>query len=116
MKTKSLGDAKIKSVPAIRVQIFMAGDISKARKICQEYCDAVGLCVTIQQTEYVYSAGSEAGFVVGLINYARFPKDREDIWHHARTIAVHLLNELDQLSFTIQDDRDSVFFSWRDYA
>ncbi|ASV44595.1 hypothetical protein [Agrobacterium phage Atu_ph04] len=116
MKAKPLTEAKILSVPAIRVLIFMAGDIAKAKKICQEYCDAVGLCVTVDSTEYVYSGGSESGFTIGLINYARFPKTREDVWHHARTLAVHLLNDLDQLSFTIQDDRESVFFSWRDYV
>lgn len=112
---KSIDVSKVKICPAVRVLIFMAGDISKAIQSCQEYCDVIGLCVTVEPATYVYSGGQESGFTIGLINYARFPKTREEILHHARTLAVQLLNDLDQQSFTIQDDQESVFFSWREY-
>jgi hypothetical protein len=32
-----------------------------------------GLCVTIEPTTYMYTGGEEAGYVVGLVNYPRFP-------------------------------------------
>jgi hypothetical protein len=46
----------------------------KAEKICQEYVDRIGYCVTITKTRYVYKGGNEDGIIVGLINYPRFPE------------------------------------------
>lgn len=37
----------IKAADAMKVEIFMAGDIVKAEGICQAYCDEIGLCVTV---------------------------------------------------------------------
>ena len=51
----------------------MAGDIEVARKVCHDFCDELGWCVTVTPTTYVYRGREEAGFIVGAINYARFP-------------------------------------------
>lgn len=62
-----------KTCTSYPVSIFMAGDYNAAREICRAYCDEVGYCVTVTPTSYVYTGGEESGFIVGLINYPRFP-------------------------------------------
>jgi hypothetical protein len=66
-----------------------------------QYVDEVGLCVTLTKTEYIYSKGGEPGFLVGLINYPRFPSSKEDIRKHAMKIAETLLDKLHQKRVSI---------------
>ena len=102
------------SIEAYSVSVFMAGDISRAVEICRAYCDRVGLCVTVTPTTYVYTGGQEAGFIVGLINYARFPSSKCEIDNRAIELASELRIALKQQSFTIQSNSESTFYSWRD--
>lgn len=61
--------------------------IDLAKSICQEYCDKIGLCVSIIPTFFIYTNGNENGCVVGFINYPRFPQSNEQILNHAVNIA-----------------------------
>jgi ferredoxin len=69
---------------------FTLHTIDEARAICQAYCNAVGLCVTLTPTEFVYTDGGEPGVIVGLINYPRFSSTPEAIRKHALTLAERL--------------------------
>jgi hypothetical protein len=104
----------IAPAPSWPVTIHIGGDPFRARQICRSFCDDVGLCVTVTDTDYIYSYGSEAGVRVGLINYPRFPKDRREIEETAYKLACRLRHELDQQSFTIESPDRSVWFSWRE--
>lgn len=84
------------------IQIFIAGDYETAIKSSREFCDNVGLCVTVTHTNYVYTGGCEPGVIIGLINYARFPKQPYEIVIKANTLADKLLVDLNQQSYTIQ--------------
>ncbi len=44
------------TVKSIQFEIFMAGDIAQAKQACREYC-RVGLCVTIEPCDYIYTGG-----------------------------------------------------------
>ncbi len=68
----------VNAAPSCPVSIFIAGDYDKAHEICRAHCDAVGLCVTVTATSYIYTGGEEAGVIVGLINYPRFPSEPAD--------------------------------------
>jgi hypothetical protein len=57
-----------------------------------------GLCITIEPTLYIYTGGEEIGYVVGLINYPRFPADPQDIVDRARNLMQKLLDETFQHS------------------
>jgi len=72
-----------------------------AKEICQDYCDEVGLCVTVAETEFIYTGGSERGCIVGLINYPRFPSTPEKILGHAFVLAKKLLDEYHQHKVSI---------------
>lgn len=104
----------IKKAKAYKVEIFIGGDLKTATRICQDYCNAFPLCVTIEPTNYIYTGGNCAGVRVGLINYARFPENEANIWFQATDLARHLKAGLNQGSFTVQDHETSMFFSDRD--
>lgn len=97
-----------------KVEIFIGGDYQKALDVCQSYCDAVKLCVTVDPTMYVYTGGRCAGIRVGLINYARFPSTSMEVWIKALNLARLLKKELDQGSFTLLDLENSYFESDRE--
>lgn len=75
--------------------------VEMARKICQDYCNAVGLCVTLTETEFIYTDGNEHGCMVGLINYPRFPSTPEKILEHALAIAKLLLDAYKQYKVSV---------------
>lgn len=96
------------------VSIFMAGDIAAATDYARQYCDDNGLCVTLTPTIYVYTGGQEAGFIVGLINYPRFPCKADELWEIAELLASYLRERLYQDSYTIQAPDKTVWFSHRE--
>ncbi len=104
----------IKTADAYKVEIFIGGDFDKASEICADYCNRIGLCVTIEPTTYIYRCGGCEGVRIGLINYARFPASNTGIWNIAYALAELLKDGLNQGSFTIQDHERSMFVSDRD--
>lgn len=99
--------------PSYPVSIFIAGNVFEAETICLAYCDEVGLCVTVTETHYCYTGGEEAGVIVGLINYPRFPSTPEAIWARAEALGERLCAGLHQQSYTIQAPDKTVWFSHR---
>jgi hypothetical protein len=98
---------------AIRFDIFMAGDIAQAKQVCREYCFAVGLCVTVEPCDFIYTGGEEVGFRVGLINYPRFPTDEASLHQRASELADLLMKRLCQHSYSIVGPRETEWFSRR---
>lgn len=78
------------------VRLYMAGDITEAKRIIRQECYLHGLCVTIEPTSFIYTAGEEAGIVVGFVNYPRFAATPEFIFTRAKSLAEKLLPELNQ--------------------
>jgi len=103
----------VKAAKAYRVAIYMAGDRVTALQVCREYCLAVGLCVTVSERQYVYAGGEEAGFMVELVNYPRFPSDPRAIFKNAEQLARALISALHQHSAMIQDDKQVVWMTRR---
>lgn len=94
-------------------RIYMAGAVADAERVCREYCMEVGLCVTVAPTQYIYTGGQEAGFVVGLINYPRFPALPGQVDQHAEALGLRLMVALCQLSFTVETRECTRWFSRR---
>lgn len=70
--------------------------IQDAEKICQEFVDNKGQCVTVTATEFIYTKGKESGAAIGFINYPRFPSDSMQIKADAMSLAKELLVRLRQ--------------------
>lgn len=100
------------------ISIFMAGSLNTAFEVCLKYCDEAGYCVTLHGTGYIYrdrrGGRHDQGFVVGLINYPRFPEEPEAIWARAETLAELLREACEEDSYTIQAPDKTVWFSIRD--
>jgi hypothetical protein len=81
--------------------------MGEAENILHEYCDEVGLCVTITPTKFIYtrddvsSDGYEDGCEIGLINYPRFPSDPSSILKDAIQIAEEFLKRFNQYRISI---------------
>ena len=107
-----------KEAPSHPMQIFIAGDPFKATAICRQFCQDVGYCVTVTETDYVYTDGPEydPGVIVGLINYPRFPALPEQMWATAKRLAERLREGLGQQSYSIQSPSRTEWTSYRGEA
>ena len=101
------------TVPSINFDIYIAGDAATARQVCREYCFTVGLCVTVQPLDYIYTGGEEAGVRISLINYARFPSDYQTLRSKAFDLANLLMERLHQHSFSLVGPKESEWVSRR---
>ena len=87
--------------PSWRVRIYISGDYADAIRAGREFCEE-GACFCIQQADYVYTGGMEAGIVAVLINYPRFPSDPQALLAKAERFAEHLRARLFQDSYAIE--------------
>lgn len=85
------------------VKIYMSGPIEAAKQTLRAECMREGLCVTIEPTTFIYTGGEEGGFVVGLLNYPRFPCEPPVLWERALQIARLLLDATHQHSALLVD-------------
>lgn len=98
--------------PTGRAEIFIAGDVNEAKRVCRRFCSK-GLCVTIEPTTYIYTGGEEAGVRVGLINYPKFPSSQEKLTETALELAECLRTELFQDSYSVVTPERTFWRSWR---
>lgn len=73
------------------VRLYLSGPIEVAKQAIREDVLKAGLCVTIEPTTYIYTGGEEAGYVVGLLNYPRFPCDPEKLEKRAMDLMEKIL-------------------------
>lgn len=85
------------------VRIYLSGPLPVIEQTCRDYCYAVGLCVTVDATLFIYTGGEERGAVVGLVNYPRFPTTGQQLWAKARDLAELLVMATHQRSALIVD-------------
>jgi hypothetical protein len=104
----------IKSEPTYQVKLYLSGPIEVAKQIIRRECLKEGLCVTIEPTTFIYTGGEECGYVVGLINYPRFPKNETSIWTRAYNLAEILLEETFQHSALITDKETTIWMTKRE--
>jgi hypothetical protein len=92
-------------------ELYLAGPFIVAEQIIREYCFTEGFCVTVTPTKYIYTGGEELGYVVKVINYARFPKDHEYLLSCAEELAELLVAKTFQKSYSILTPDFSKFVS-----
>lgn len=80
------------------VRLYLSGPIEVAKQAIRADTLRAGLCVTIEPTTYIYTGGEEAGYVVGLLNYPRFPCEPQELEDRARDLMHKLLTATHQHS------------------
>lgn len=97
-----------------QIRLYLSGPIDVAKQVIRERCFARGLCVTVEPTTYIYTGGEEQGYVVGLLNYPRFPSTPKTLEDIAEDLALALLNRTYQGSVLIVSPNGSKWVSIRD--
>lgn len=97
--------------PAYTHRIWIAGDISDARRAIQEWCTETGDCYAVSACDYVYSGGVESGVCVTRINYDRFPEDEEQLLKRVLLLSAHLAKRLFQKSYSIETPRQMLYLT-----
>ena len=101
---------KNKVVPTWQAQLFLglrAGysdvifSVDEVYRICQEYVDRIGWCVTVTPTKFIYKGGHEPGVIIGVIDYPRFPNNHNILRERIIELAKSLLAELGQFRVSI---------------
>jgi hypothetical protein len=83
------------------IQIYLSGPIEVAKQVIREHVLAHPLCVTVTPTTFIYTGGEESGYVVGLVNYPRFPTAPNELVVRAKVLAELLLERTFQRSALI---------------
>lgn len=73
------------------VRLYLSGPIDIAKQLLRQECLARGLCVTVEPTAFIYTGGEEAGYVVGIINYPKFPSSQDAIYQLGQELALTLM-------------------------
>lgn len=100
--------------PTYWIKLYLAGPIEVAKQVLRAECLREGLCVTIEPTTYIYTGGEEAGYIVGLLNYPRFPSTPAALNARAEVIAKRLLAETYQHSYLMVTPGVTEWVSLRD--
>ncbi len=86
------------TAPTYWCRLFLSGPIEQAKQVLRAECLREGLCVTVEPTLFIYTGGEEAGYVVGLVNYPRFPTEPAALEARARDLMQKLLDATHQHS------------------
>jgi len=90
-------------------KVYLSGPIEIAKQVIRKHCLEQGLCVTIEPTTFIYTGSEEVGYVVGVINYPRFPESSEEVFQHAKTLALALLSETYQRSALVMTPEETIW-------
>lgn len=89
--------------------------IDEVRRLCQDYVNEIGLCVTLTPTEFIYKDGCEPGVIIGTINYPRFPSTNGQIKERTLNLAKKLLVEFKQYRVSIVFPNETVMLESEDF-
>ena len=95
-------------------KIYLSGDINVIKQVCREYCKSVGLCLTVNETLFIYTGGEEYGVEIGLLNYPRFPDTNGKILSKAMEIGGLCRDKCFQHSFLVMTPEDTFWHTNRE--
>lgn len=104
------------TLPTYTIRLYLSGPIEVAKQVIREHVHAHPLCVTVEPTTFLYTGGEEQGYVVGLLNYPRFPTAPNELNVRARVLAELLLERTHQHSALIVTPTDTTWLTTREGA
>lgn len=102
--------------PTYTVRLYLSGPIDVAKQAIRADTLRAGLCVTIEPTTFIYTGGEEVGYVVGLLNYPRFPCEPQQLEERARDLMQKLLLATHQHSALMVTPERSEWITLREQA
>ncbi len=94
------------------IDIWIAGTRLIHKEVIQEYCNSVGLCVTVTDTDFIYTGGSEIGVRIGLRQYPRYPQSETAIMAHAQRLGWLCAKAAKQTSYMIEEVGGQAITYW----
>jgi hypothetical protein len=114
MEAHRLDEMKSHTEPTHIVRLYLSGPIEVAKQVIREHALAHPICVTIEPTTFIYTGGEEQGYVVGLLNYPRFPSTPNDLNVRAETLAKLLIERTYQHSAMIVTPTETTWITNRE--
>lgn len=108
-----MSDMHYASVDTFWVKLYIAGDRRQIEQTIREFCFVESLCVTVEDTKFIYKGGEEVGVVIGLLNYPRFPCSNDDLRRKAELLGMALMNATYQESYLIMSSDTTQWFTRR---
>jgi hypothetical protein len=105
---------KTETASTFTIRLYLSGPIEVAKQALRAECLREGLCVTIHETAFIYTGGEELGYVVGLLNYPRFPTTPEALTERARAMMRALLEATHQHSALMVTPTESEWITKRE--
>jgi hypothetical protein len=100
----------MKTVESFNIQIWLGlreaytenmHTIDEVYGECQKLCNIRKACFTVTPTRFIYVDGCEDGAVIGLINYPRFPAEKDRMIYDSWEIANYLKDRFGQIRVSI---------------
>ena len=66
--------------------------VNHLKYVCRDFCDEVGLCVSVKEVDFIYTGGQENGISATIIHYPRFPREYPE--SEIRKLAIQLAGKL----------------------
>jgi hypothetical protein len=101
-------------LPTYQIKIYLSGSIEVAKQVIREHVLKNPLCVTIEPTTYIYTGGEETGYVVGLLNYPKFPRSTSELDDRAHNLAELLLVKTFQRTALITNAKTTTWLQLND--
>jgi hypothetical protein len=100
----------MKTIESFNIQIWLGLKEGYSDKVytiddvyseCQMLCNCRKACFTVTPTRFIYVDGWEDGVIIGLINYPRFPKEKQRLIYDSWEIAQQLQEKFGQIRVSI---------------
>lgn len=106
-------EMKSTTLPTYQIRLYLSGPIEVAKQVIREHALAHPICVTVEPTAFIYMGGEEQGYVVGLLNYPRFPTAPNELRVRAQQLAELLLGRTFQHSALIVTPTETTWITKR---
>lgn len=84
------------------------------KSICKDFCNNFQIGLTLTETTFCYVDGDEPGFVVGIVNYPRFPSNPSDLRKKAFSLGYLLIDKLKQQRLSIETPEKTIMLESED--
>ena len=100
-----------KTLPTFIVNIYIAGRDEVIRPLLAKYCLDNKICFSVDNLDFPYAGGEQHGFIIGIINYPRFPREESELLEIAITLTKYLIEETHQISATVVGPKETTYIS-----
>lgn len=101
-----------KRTPTFWARIYISGPLHAIEQVCRDFfLNDTECCATVDPTKFIYTGGEQAGAVIQLINYPRFPSTPTLVQETAERLSKKLLLATHQISALVMTPHETIYYS-----